>query len=307
MQNLAISIKNAFQLAMASALVLWAVPAFAQAPVRQTLDVGIKDPVVLDLAVAAGDVRVTYSRDGELALTVSARDADGREISEEFLERGMTVEQDGPRIRIRSLPDRFTGAAPRVSYQIDVPFRTEVNATILGAGNFTVIGISGPAALTTAQGNIEVAQVPRARVEARTGKGKISCARVREVVAETGSGNIVLMEDGPSRAVVRSGLGVIEAAGARGSLFASTDRGDVHVKAVLNDTWQLSSGAGNVRIEMPPKTKFNVDADAVSGSISVERDDMQKPASEIHELHQQVNGGGKRVSVHSTAGNIFIL
>jgi hypothetical protein len=49
-----------------------------------------------------------------------------------------------------------------------------------------------------------------------------------------------------------------------------------------------------------------LDAETVSGSIAVERDDMQKPASEIHELHQQVNGGGVRVSVHSTAGNIFI-
>ena len=57
---------------------------------------------------------------------------------------------------------------------------------------------------------------------------------------------------------------------------------------------------------MPAETKFNLDAETVLGGISVERDDMQKPASEIHELHQQVNGGGGRVSVHSTAGNIFI-
>jgi DUF4097 and DUF4098 domain-containing protein YvlB len=250
---------------------------------------------------------VTYSRDGEVALSISAHDANGKDVSEAFLDHGLTVEQDGPRIRIRSLAGRFPGAVPKLFYQIDVPFRTEVDATILGAGNFTVIGISGPAALSTAEGNIEVAQVLRSRVEAQTGKGKISCTRVREVVAETGSGNIVLTEDGQSRAVVRSGLGSIEAAGARGSLFASTDRGDVHVKAVLYDAWQLSSGAGNVRIEMPPKTKFNLDADAISGSISVERDDMQKPAREIHELHQQVNGGGTRVSAHSTAGNIFIL
>ena len=295
-----------FQLAMASTFVLVATPAIAKGPVRQTLDVGLKDPVVLDMSVAAGDVRVTYSRDGEVSISVSAHDANGKEISEEFLARGMSVEQDGPRIRIRSLPGGFPGAAPRVSYQIDVPSRTEVKAAILGTGNLTLIGITGPAALTTAEGNIEVAEVLRSRVEARTGKGKISCVRTREVYAETGSGNIVLMEDGPSRAVVKSGLGAIEAAGARGSLFASTDKGDVHVKAVLYDTWQVTSGAGNVRIEMPPKTKFNLDADTVSGIISVERDDMPKPADEIHELHQQVNAGGSHVSLHTATGNIFI-
>jgi hypothetical protein len=297
---------STLQLATVSVVVLFGAPTFAKGPVRQTLEVGLKDPVVLDLSVAAGDVRVTYSRDGELSVSVSARDANGEEISEDFLAHGMTVEQDGPRIRIRSLPDRFPGAAPKVSYQIDAPFRTEVNAAIIGAGNLTVIGVTGPAALATAEGNIEVAEVLRSRVEARTGKGKISCLRIREVNAETGSGNIVLMEDGPSRAVVKSGLGAIEAAGARGSLFASTDKGDVHVKAVLYDTWEITSRAGNVRIEMPPKTKFNLDADTVSGIVSVERDDMLRPASEIHELHQQVNGGGRRVSVHSTAANIFI-
>jgi hypothetical protein len=297
---------STLQLATVSAFVLFGAPAFAKGPVRQTLEVGLKDPVVLDLSVGAGDVRVTYSRDGELSISVSARDANGKEISEDFLARSMTVEQDGPRIRIRSLPERFPGVVLKVSYQIDVPFRTEVNAAILGAGNLTVIGVTGPAALATAEGNIEVAEVLRSRVEARTGKGKISCFRIREVVAETGSGNIVLMEDGPSRAVVKSGLGAIEAAGARGSLFASTDKGDVHVKAVLYDTWEITSRAGNVRIEMPPKTKFNLDADTVSGIISVERDDMRRPATEIHELHQLVNGGGRRVSVHSTAANIFI-
>lgn len=295
-----------FQLAIASAFILFGAPTFARGAARQTLDVGIKDPIVLDLAVAAGDVRMAYSRDGQLGLSVSAHDATGKDVSEGFFWLGMTVEQDGPRIRIRTVPDRFPGAAPRVSYQIDVPYRTQVNASILGAGNLTLIGITGPAVLTTEEGNIEAVDVIYNRVEARTGKGKISCVKIREVDAETGSGNIVLMEDGPSRAVVKSGLGAIEAAGARGSLIASSDKGDVHVKAVLYDSWQLTSGAGNVRIEMPPKTKFNLDADTVSGIISVERDDMQKPASEIHELHQQVNGDGKRVSVHSTTGNILI-
>jgi hypothetical protein len=280
--------KSTFQLAMVSTFFLFAAPALAKGPARKTLDVGLKDPVVLDLAVAAGDVRMTYSRDGELSVNVSAQDTSGEEISEKFLTRGMTVEQDGPRVRIRTLPNPFPGKPPKVSYQIDVPSRIEVNAAILGAGNLTVIGITGPATLRTAQ-------------------GKISCSRVRgKLDAETGSGNIVLIQNGPSRAVVKAGLGSIDAVAARGNLFASTDKGDVHIKAVLWDAWQVTSRSGNVRIELPDEQKFDFDAETVSGSISVERDDMQKPASEIHKLHQQVNGGGSRVSVRSAAGNIFI-
>jgi DUF4097 and DUF4098 domain-containing protein YvlB len=298
--------KTACTLAIASVYFALTSRAFAGGPARQTLVVGLKDPVVLDVAVERGDVRVTYSRDGEVGVGVSAHDGTGKDISDEFLRRGLTVKQDGSHIQVRSLTDLFPGATPKIFYQIDVPSRTEMKASIFGTGNLTVIGISGPAVLTTVEGNIEVADVLRSRVEARTGKGKISCIKVREVDAETGSGNIVLMEDGPSRAVVKKGLGMIEAAGARGSLAVSTDRGDVHVKAVLHDTWQLTSVGGNIRIEMPPKTRFNLDADTVSGGISVEREDMQKPSSEVHEIHQQVNGGGSRVSAHTTAGNILI-
>jgi len=50
--------------------------------------------------------------------------------------------------------------------------------------------------------------------------------------------------------VVKSGLGHWGWRRA-GSLIASTDKGHVHVKAVLYDAWQLTSGAGNVHIEMP--------------------------------------------------------
>ena len=162
-----------------------------------------------------------------------------------------------------------------------------MNAAVLGAGNLTLIGVNGSA-------------------ELRTAEGKITCTRVRgQVSAETGSGNIALAEVGPSRAVVKAGLGSIDVFAARGNFFATTDRGDVHIKAVLWDTWQITSRSGNVRIELPDETKFDLDAETVSGGISVERDDIEKPTREIHKLHQQVNGGGKRLSVR-TAGNIFI-
>jgi hypothetical protein len=44
-------------------------PAFSQAPVFQkTLEVGLKDPTILDVALSKSDVSITYSRDGQLAI-----------------------------------------------------------------------------------------------------------------------------------------------------------------------------------------------------------------------------------------------
>ena len=151
------STESIFQLAMASVFVLFAAPAFGKGPVRQTLNVGLTDPVVLDLAVAAGDVRVAYSRDGELAVRcLSSRHQGEGNLGGVFGARhdcGTTrTAHPDPQ---HSRPVRRSCA--KVSYQIDVPFRTDVNAAILGTGNLTVIGITGPAILTTAEGNIEVA------------------------------------------------------------------------------------------------------------------------------------------------------
>ena len=156
------------------------------------------------------------------------------------------------------------------------------------------------------QGSLDL-EVIGSFVKAKTDRGSISCSRAAKGIdAETGDGDITLMVVGSSRAVVRQGLGRIDAGGIHGSLTSSTADGDVHIKAVPHDDWHLTSTSGNIRLELPSAAGFEVDAWTNLGQISINRDDLQKSEEHSNRIRQKVNGGGKKIELHTVAGAIVI-
>jgi hypothetical protein len=284
------------------------VSTFGQAPgFRRTIPVSIAEPVILDVAISRGDVTIGYARDGEVSIYASAKDLNGKSVTEAFFSSALFIEQGKNHISIRDFLATAADITLSISYRIDVPFQTQVNSSVFGIGNQKLIGIAGPAKLTSGIGDIDATYVRFAAVEAITGRGNISCSRAAQVKAETGAGNITLMEDGPSKAAVKKGPGRIEVGGARGSFEGATDIGDLHIKAVPNGNWHLTSVAGNIRVEVPPKAKFRLDASTLLGKIFVEHNAIQKPPDDgVRQLQQEVNGGGKSIQARSDHGNIFI-
>lgn len=276
---------------------------------QRTLTTSIKEPVILDLTLSRGNVTISYSHEGQVILYASAKDALGNNVPEEYFKTNLLIDQQDNKVTIQDsaslLPIDVAGLFYAIQYKIDVPYRTEVYSTIVDKGNQSLMGVTGPAKLTSAWGDIDVMYL-RSWLQVMTGKGNISCSRTTHVQAETGDGNIILTEDGPSKAVVRSGPGKIEVSGARGSFQGSTDRGSLHIKAVLHDHWQLESKSGNIQIHLPAKSAFDLDASTDLGVISIGRDELQQPEPPASHIHQQANGGGKRIVAHSTRGNIFI-
>lgn len=274
---------------------------------QRILTTSIEAPVTVSFAVSSGNVTIAYSSDDQVALYAFGKDSNGKYLPEEFFKKKLSIEQKENSISIREIttPGSLVGSLYTTNYRLDVPYRTAIDSTVSGSGNQTLGGIYGPATLVSGAGDIDAQYVRFAPVHASTGKGNISCSRDFGVDAETGDGNITLTEDGPSKAVVKSGRGKIEVGGARGSFDGSTDAGILHIKALLTDDWQLKSSSGSIRIELPAQAKFEVEASTDSGQINIEREDMQRPKEEeAHHLHQQVNGGGKHIVVHSSKGSI---
>jgi len=111
---------------------------------------------------------------------------------------------------------------------------------------------------------------------------------------------------GPSTAIVKKGNGRIDVGGARSSFVGSTDAGDLHVKAIPHDDWQLTSTSGSVRLEVPPTAKFELDASTNTGEFQVERDDLATSDYDVHRFHQKFNGGGTRIQANTESGRIVI-
>lgn len=94
--------------------------------------------------------------------------------------------------------------------------------------------------------------------------------------------------------------------GARGSFSGSTTEGDLNVKASPHDDWRLSSASGAIRVEIPPAARFEVNATTNFGKVLINRDDIEKPDAEVRQLHQKVNGCGKRMEMHTDSSRIVI-
>lgn len=280
-----------------------------QIPVFQRiLPTDIKDPATVSVAVSRGNVTIGYSRDDQVAVYASGKDGGGKDLPVEFFRKNLVIEQKGNSVSIRdsSSAETLLSSLYSIDYQIDVPYRTAIDSVVSGTGNQSLTGVYGPAKLVTGAGNIDAQYVRFARLDARTGKGNISCTRAFEVNAETGEGNITLLENGNSKAVIKSGRGKLDVGGARGAVDGATDAGTLHIRAVPSDDWQLKSSSGNIRIELPSKAKFELDASSDSGTIEVGRDNMQNADADMHHLHQQVNGGGKHIVARTIKGSISI-
>ena len=266
----------------------------AESPLfERTLPVSLKEPVKLDIAIEKGDLTVAYSREGQVKIYAFAKDEDGDYTPKNLVEALLRIEQKENAIAIRDSSKVPPAEAAGVSFRIDVPLHTELNSSISGNGKQVIVGITGPANVVSGSGDIEANWIRFGLFKASTGKGRITCTRVTQLDVQTKIGNITLMEDGPSTATVTQGAGTIEVGGARGVVKASTDSGEIHIKAVNWDDWRLTSVSGNIRIELPPDAKFHADMSTTSGAIMVWRTDLNEPPEGAHQLSQAVNGAAK--------------
>ena len=319
-------LQTARAVALAVALTTCAQLGFAQTAreYHRMLKVTVTDPVTLDVHLSEGELQIAYGRDEQVSIAAIARVPVGAEVDGAFLATPISVEQDGNQLRIRNQSGAGTAVEKvRITCRIDVPYRTEVYS-VVDNGKQTITGIMGPVKTQTRKGDIKVSYISKGviaeagsgnldlevigeRVEARTGAGAISCIRALQGGdAETGDGDIVLTVVGPTRATVKNGTGRIEVGAARGGFIGSTAGGDLRIKAAPHDDWRLSSISGSIRVELPKSARFEVDATTNSGEVLINRDDIERPNASVRNVRQKVNGGGKRIELHTESGKIVI-
>ena len=278
---------------------------------QQTKLVALQEPVFLEVDIKSGQLQILYSRDGEVSLSVSMQSSSGVQAGGNSFP---LFEQNGNHITLRMLGDNHGPKSKTPLYRLDVPYRTEVVSHV-GAGTQEISGIMGPVRAVTESGNTRVAYVSQdvtaasdngsldfdvigGRIQARVRRGNISCTRAAlGIAAESERGDITLVAVGPSAAKVIRGPGRIEVSGARSTFTGSTDAGDIHVRAVAHDNWQISSRSGNIRIELPSNSSFLLDASTVAGEIVVDREDLESEA---------VSAASKRIDLHSETGQVAV-
>ncbi len=282
------------------------------------------EPVRLIVDVTNATVEIVYSRDGGVSINATAQAKSGSPVDENYFLLALSTNQSGNNITVKQAPSvAYLEENIKFRLRVEVPYRTEIKSA-LAEGKLVVRGVTGPVDAKAGKADVDISYVSSSvrvdarqgnldfqmvgdRVEAQTASGNISGERLlKGIHAETGDGDIKLMVVGPSEATVRTGAGRVEIGGARDTLAATTDAGEVHLQAVPHNDWRLFSKSGSIRMELPEAPGFALEASTESGMLQFERDDLPKLSPDVHHIAEKIAGGGKKIVAHSESGNISI-
>lgn len=180
---------------------------------------------------------------------------------------------------------------------------------------------------STSGGDIEVADIVGV-VDVRTSGGDIELGRIEGRVDAVTSGGDIEVQAGRGKMRVSTSGGDIRIDRAEGDVQASTSGGDVHIDYVdgivnasssggdvfarfasqLSGAATLSTSGGNVTAWLPLDSAVFLDAATSGGGVKVigMEVDVQKGGQGKSKLVGNINGGGERLKLRTSGGDIRV-
>lgn len=196
----------------------------------------------------------------------------------------------------------------------------EGDAKITSHGSEVVMGlVGGGCTVESAGGGVNLGDIG-GPVNASTAAGDVFVRVARKGGhITTGGGSIHVLYSGSSLSLESAG-GDLTVRQAAGGVLAHTDSGDITVTTDPSPAdpgpITLTTGGGNVVFEASPSRGFDIDAEIDVGAVSASRIESslsgltivrEKIGNRIKIRAQgKVNGGGTKVTLRATDGNIFI-
>jgi DUF4097 and DUF4098 domain-containing protein YvlB len=285
----------------------------------------VTGPIRLELTNAAGDVEITGSADGKVHVHGEVRASGyGSDSPQKRLDETVSnppIEQRGDTIRVGKEMSRMRNVS--ITYTIQVPHDTEVNATV-ASGAQTIRGLRGPVKVQAASGSIRVEKIER-DAQLSTASGSISATDIGSEVRVKSATGSVTVTNTRGDVIVDAIAGVIRVSQPGGRIEADTASGEVEIEGAASDVkahaasgrvsvqgnpgadsyWELKTMSGAIQLGVPSSANLHLSAEAVSGEI---RSDVPIVVEEQgkHSLRAHMGSGGGRVDVHTVSGEIRV-
>jgi DUF4097 and DUF4098 domain-containing protein YvlB len=194
----------------------------------------------------------------------------------------------------------------RVDIEIKVPRNADLDLHT-GDGNVDVQDVKGTILLQSGDGNLNLSEL-QGTLRATTGDGKIDMRNVRgDLTLHTGDGRIDLTGiDGSLHA--ETGDGRVRVSGRFDVLDVKTGDGGIDAMATdgskLEANWRLNTGDGNLTLQVPATIAADVELRTNDGSIDFDMPVTVSGRAGRKEVHGQINGGGKLLSLKTGDGSI---
>jgi len=236
--------------------------------------------------------------------------------ADEILEKlTLTMEQNGNDIVAEAKYEKRAGGSwfgswppVNVSFVVKVPKQFNLNLGTSG-GDIAVASVSGNVRAHTSGGNLKFARID-GDLEAGTSGGDIYLTEGTARAKLNTSGGDIQVDRAGGRTEVSTSGGDITLKSVAELVSATTSGGNVHatITGPIKEDTVLSTSGGDVIVQVAKGTGFQLDASTSGGDVRADglTITIEKGGSGKSRLSGSVNGGGPRLKLRSSGGDVTI-
>lgn len=288
--------------------------ASAQAKIHRTVEktFAVQPGGELKVDTQGGNIEVKTSAEPTVHVVAkeTIRASSDKQADDLLEDLDLTIEQDSGGVTASAkYKKHLWGNNPvEVSFTVTVPKQYAVNLRTSG-GNVDVADLDGKVHARTSGGNVSLGKIG-GEIDAGTSGGDVSLDDgAKDVKLGTSGGNIRVGHIGGSADLDTSG-GDIAVKTVDNTLHASTSGGNVSagIAGALKGDCDLSTSGGQVRVQVDKGVAFDLDASTSGGDVRAEglTITIDKGGVGKSRLSGKVNGGGPRLKLRSSGGDISI-
>lgn len=285
------NLMNARPLLLSAALLALTTVALADSTFDRRLNVSAQPD--LYVSTGSGNIRIVPGSGGQIHIlghVHASWSAFGDVASRERrIVDNPPITQNGNSVRIGEVTDHSLFNNISIDYEISVPPDVALN-------------------LHSGSGDVVIDHVGRF-LAASSGSGNVTAQGIHGPAdLESGSGDLVLEDDGAGDVKAKTGSGNIQIHSFNGAFNARTGSGDITADGHLQGSSMISAGSGDVKLHLTPDSRFTLEAFTGSGDIRVHMPGVSatNDDSSRHHVTSSVNGGGPPLEIRTGSGDIDI-
>jgi DUF4097 and DUF4098 domain-containing protein YvlB len=297
-----------------------------ESPIHRNFSVQAGGTIIIDADV--GDIKVTSGGSNVSVDVIRRAKTSSRSHADElFKDFEVTFAQEQNDVRIRARYNHPTSwfhwnTDLDVRFVVTVPAQYNVDLTTSG-GDIVVSDLAGQARVRTSGGDVGLGRIDGV-VDVHTSGGDVSISGSRaSATLSTSGGDIKVGDATGSLSVKTSGGsidirrattdlvahtsgGSIEIGDAGGAIDASTSGGSIraHLSRQPHSDSKLSTSGGGITIHVAPNVALDIDAQTSGGDVASDIPVTILGKQNDSALNGKLNGGGPKLVLRSSGGDI---
>jgi hypothetical protein len=270
----------------------------------------VNGPVTLHVSTGAGYIHVSPGSDNQVHIVGHVKSSNswwGGGSSDDAVSRvanNPPINQAGNIIRVGEGSDDFMRHVA-IDYEITTPANTMLAAES-GSGDLQLSSLNGTVQAHTGSGSIRADKLG-AGSKLETGSGSIEATNLMgSSTLQTGSGEVRAQLGSAGDVVAGTGSGSIKLTDVHGAAKAETGSGTVEISGQPTSPWKLTTGSGDITLQVGSNARFTLDAQTGSGSVKTDLPLTMRGSLDKHHVNGTVNGGGPTVRAETGSGDIRI-